>query len=91
MRIPFTQYLLPDGRKKSVSVDRSPRVNALAHALIDKGFVFECEVLSTGQVSVTISDGEDDVEIKVVRNDPDVGPAVDAMVKRLAEKEGICC
>lgn len=81
--IPFTQYLLPDGRKRETGIDRPDEVAAKAQRIIDAGHRFEAEVLTTGDVSLTIHNiaDEEDVAIKVVPNGPGVGEAVDELVK----------
>ena len=87
--IPFTQYLRPDGRKAEVSIDRPDEISILANRIIACGFRFECEHLMTGHASFTISDDDDDHDIEVVRNGPDVPAAIDRMVKRFAAKIGV--
>lgn len=59
--IPFTQYLRPDGRRISVAAPVPNGYAAGVEAVLDHGWEFECEVLTTGQVSLTVSDGEEDV------------------------------
>lgn len=80
--IPFTQYLRPDGRKRQVRIERPPDVANAAHRLIEAGYRFECEELSTGHASLTIVDPDDeaDIAIEVVPNGPEVPAAVDRLV-----------
>lgn len=90
MDIPFTQYLMPDGRKTAVTIDRPQPISDLAHCIIAKGFRFECEMLSDYRtVSLTISNDDDDHEIEVCSNGPDVPARIDAMVTRFAKKLGL--
>lgn len=84
--IPFTQYLRPDGRRTAVTIDRPAEISDLAEQIIKAGFRFECEHLSTGHVSFTIAGEDDDADIEVVTNGPDVPVAIDRMVKRFAAK-----
>lgn len=84
MSIPFTQYLMPGGRKTSVEIDRPPEVEQLADEVISRGWVFECEMLRTGAISFTVSDGEDDVCIELSPNGPQVLDAVDKLVRDAA-------
>jgi hypothetical protein len=76
MTIEFTQYLRPNGRKRTVEIDRSLEVEALAAAFIAAGGWYECEELTTGHASLTacfVVDGEsEDVVIELCMN----GPAV---------------
>lgn len=82
MAIEFTQYLLPDGRRTTSEIERGAEVEAKAREIIDAGYRFECEVLRTGHVSLTIADPreEEDVAIVVVPNGPGIGEAVDKLV-----------
>lgn len=87
MSIPFTQYLRPHGRPRQIEFETTPdqaAVEAEALRIIAAGYRFECEELSTGDVSLTIvgpdeNGDETDVAIEVVPN----GPAVVAAVERL--------
>ena len=82
--IPFTQYLLPDGRRKQTGIERPAAVAAKAEELIKRGFRFECEVLTTGHVSLTVADPDEeiDIAIEVVCNGPEVPLAVDRLVEQ---------
>jgi hypothetical protein len=82
-RIPFTQYLLPDGRTRPTAFDAPDDVAARARAIIAAGHRFECEVLTTGEVSLTIHDVEngEDLAIEVVPNGPEVPEAVVRLVE----------
>lgn len=54
--IPFTQFILPDGRRKPnpyLCFDED--VSKKAQLILDAGFDFEIEVLSTGAVHGTIT------------------------------------
>jgi len=82
MAIPFTQYLRPDGRRRSVEIERPEDIERKALQIIQAGYVFECEHLTTGHASFTIADpvkGED-VAIEVVPSGPAVPDAVDRLV-----------
>lgn len=78
--IPFIQYLRPNGRQIVVRVLRPKSVVAMALAVINSGCRFECEVLTIGQVSLTVSDGEVDIVSQLVPNGPDIPKAVDDLV-----------
>lgn len=79
--IPFTQFILPNGKRRSTSIEVSDDAAAKALQLIERGLVFECEILSTGSVSVTITDPEEgDLDIRIVANGPGVREAIEAMV-----------
>lgn len=81
--IPFTQYMLPHGRKVSVSIEVADDVAAKAAELIAQGVCFECEVLTTGQVSLTITDPDlGDLDIRIRQNGPGIREAVEDMVRQ---------
>lgn len=84
--IPFTQYLRPDGRTVPVTINRPDDIAVLAEFIREHGFRFECEHLSTGHVSLTIAGPDDDADIAVVANGPEVPLAIDQMVVRFAAK-----
>jgi len=84
MSIPFTQYLRPDGRTRPVTVDRPADIEALAKKVIDKGWTFCIEELRTGEVSMTVSDGEVDVAVRLCDNGPSVPAMIDELVKEAA-------
>lgn len=80
--IPFTQYMLPNGRKVETSIEVDRDVADKAHSLIIEGLRFECEVLTTGDVSLTITDPEvGDLDIRIVSNGPGVREAVEELVR----------
>lgn len=89
MAIPFTQYLLPDGRRAKQAFDAPPAVEALAKAFILSGGRYECEVLTSGQVSLTavktVNGEPQDVEIEICENGPAVPAAVESLVRRSVE------
>lgn len=82
MSIPFTQYLRPYGTPTDITIDRPPHVEALAREVIDAGYVFEAEVFTTGEVSLTVFDlsEEEDVCIELAGDKNGVPAAVDKLV-----------
>ena len=79
--IPFTQYLLPHGSQQAVSVERPQSVMDRAAEIIDKGFVFEIEILTTNDVSMTITHPEyGDMLFQICANNEKVPAAVDRLV-----------
>lgn len=85
--IEFTQYIMPYGRPQPVSIDRPDEIAAKAKAITDEGYRFECEVLSTGEVSLTVCDDDGDLDIEVVPNGPSVPEAVDRLITRFLGRE----
>lgn len=86
MAIPFIQYLRPLGQPKPVEIDRPAEIEAMADAFLKAGGRYECEVLTTGEVSFTavksIDDEERDIAIEICENGPSVLMAVDELIKR---------
>jgi hypothetical protein len=69
MRIPFTQYLLPDGRTKAVYFETDEEVGEKAKALLEKGCHFDVEILTTGVVSLTCEKDENLLAIELYENE----------------------
>lgn len=78
----FTQYLLPDGRKKPMEIFMPDEVEEIASQLTQKGYEFEAEILTTGEVSLECVYGEgESAAIEIVPNGPDVISAVEKLVR----------
>lgn len=88
--IPFTLYMRPHGRTKQIffraDTLRHDRAYDRAYEFIQRGGVFEAEVLTTGHVSLTAAlpvDGELRViAIEVCPGGPQVLNAVERLVDR---------
>ena len=81
--IPFTQYIRPSGHPRLVTINRPATVLTKASALRALGYRFECEVLATMDVSLTIVHDDDergDVAVEICQNGPDVLGAVDRLI-----------
>lgn len=83
--IPFTQFVAPHGRRVEVRIDRPEDVSTKAEKIIALGYRFECEVLTTCEVSLTIAGDKGDEDIEVVSNGPEVPLAVDRLINRFSE------
>lgn len=85
--IPFTQFMLPDGRRVETSISRPTAIGDTAQRLIESGHEFQVEMLTTGEISVTcfnVAD-EQDIAIEICPNGPEVPLAVDKVVAAAAE------
>lgn len=82
MAIPFTQYMRPDGHRVPQFIDLDATTEEKSANLIAQGFRFEIEVLTTGEVSMTIvhDDYGCDVAIRVCPNGPQVPAKVAEMI-----------
>lgn len=78
--LPFTQYLRPNGRRQQVHIRRPPDIVRMGMSLIDAGYRFEAEVLSTGRVSLTIAKGDEDVASELSENGPEIPDRVDKLI-----------
>lgn len=86
MSIPFTQFLLPDGRQQHIHIACEPDLEAMAVEILKAGYVFEIEMLQTGQISMEVikRKPDDDAEViagEICENGPPVIEAVAKMVK----------
>lgn len=89
--IVFTQYLMPNGRRDTVWIERPGAVVAKAKAIQAAGYRFVCEMLGDYRsISLTITDDKQDHAGEVVPNGPEVPEAIDRMVLNfdLAKAEG---
>lgn len=86
--IPFTQFLRPDGRRRAVMIERPPEINTKAMALIAQGFVFEIEMLRTGDIIMEILNRETEEVLahEICANGPEVPLAVDRMVEQANDR-----
>lgn len=82
--VEFTQYLLPDGRMQKIQFDAPWELQKMADEITGRGYKFEAEVLTTGEVSFTVGDPElaDDIEIEICPNGPGVREAVHRLIER---------
>jgi hypothetical protein len=88
--IPFTQYLLPDGRKKSITIERPDDIADMAEKIIETGEgQFTSEVLQTGDVSFAFETDEEDLVLDVCPNGPEVLDSVDFVVKETFKLLGL--
>lgn len=80
--IPFTEFVLPDGRKRELNWHTKDRVIAAkANAIITSGFVFEIERLRNGVVSVTITHDEvGDIAHTLSHSDTTLTEKITAMI-----------
>lgn len=78
----FTQFLLPNGRRREVTTEVSQEAWDKAQDIKEAGFNFEIEVLNTGQVSATISSVEAGVDLahSITPNGPEVQEGIEKMI-----------
>lgn len=79
----LTQYLLPDGRQKSVECEVTDDLTAQLESMQGAGAKLEAEVLRTGEVSLTVTHATyGDFDIEVIPNDSNVPKALKRLVRR---------
>lgn len=80
----LTQFLKPDRRSKSVTTTLPIEVEPLYRSMLAAGCRLEAEVLTTDEVSVTVSNvvSEVDIDFSVTQNGPDVQSGIVAMLRR---------
>ena len=89
MAIPFIQYMRPNGRAKQITIERSDSIELLAQHVMSKGARFEIEQLMNGAVSMTCAYKDEDIEIELCSNGPEVPVAVDRLVTNAAKHLGL--
>lgn len=88
--IPFTQYSQPDGEPMGNSIDMDPETSKRALWVINRGYRFTVEVLTTGEVSMTCETKSEPgpmkerevVSVALCNNGPQVVEAVRDLVNR---------
>lgn len=79
--IPFTEYVLPNGRKRALTFQTESReVFDASRKIIDAGLRFEVERLRNGSVSATITGQNADVAFALIHDDKDVQSRVERMI-----------
>jgi hypothetical protein len=81
--VPFTQFILPNGRRETTYFETSEEVYTKAMKMIEAELSFEIELLRTGHVHATITDHRTDIgDIKsvVCNNGPDVVTKINDMI-----------
>ena len=74
------QFLMPHGRRIKNATNIPCRHREAYLAMKEAGCELQAEMLMTREVSLTISDGEEDVDIRVVPNGPGVQQAIGEML-----------
>lgn len=78
--IPFTQFLLHNGTPRQTTIGRPDPIADQAEELIKAGCRLEAEILTTGEVSLTVERGEETLAIEIVPTGPTVLETVDKVI-----------
>ena len=79
---------MPYGTPRTVLIARPVCIADLADQIVARGYRFECEMLPTHEISLTITnDKKGDVAIEIVPNGPEVPVAVDRMIEEFAQQK----
>lgn len=88
MIVEFTQFLRPDGRKRTIHFELADKsLDESVNRLLKEGFRFEIEVLQTGEVSMEIlredeDDEVDSIAMEVIKNKPGgIVPFIEKMIR----------
>lgn len=80
-KVPFVQYLRPNGRKKEVWTEVPDELAEKVDQIIAKNYHFTAEDLGNGWARFTVSDNALDYIERVVPNGPPVVKAVQSMIQ----------
>jgi hypothetical protein len=80
--VDFIQYMLPDGKARETKIVRPAAIELMASVVNRSGYVLEIEILTTGDVSMTVSDEDHDMIQMICPNDESVPGQVDILVRR---------
>ena len=82
MLVNVTQYLRPNGERRLEQAEISDCFQALYEDMQDYGYRLAAEILTTGHISLTIENNEEDVDIEIVANGPDVLKTIETLLQR---------
>jgi len=83
MKVSLTQFLLPDGRQRIVETTIHDRLAGQVAAIEECGARLTAEMLTTGEVSMTVEHPKwGDFDIEVVNNGPEVPIALERLIER---------
>lgn len=85
--VPFTQYLMPDGRKRDTSIAMPIDLKPMVDKILNAGYRFEIEMLTTGEISMEVADPvtEDSLAMEICKNGPEVPISTESLIKEAAE------
>lgn len=78
--IRFTQFLRPNGTQQPTTIARPEPIAQMAEELLAAGCRLEIEVLTTGEISITVEGAAATWAIEIVENGPGVPEAVDKVI-----------
>ena len=85
--VEFTQFCLPDGRQKQITTEVADDLAPQLSSIESVGARLEAEILTTGEVSLSISvPWEGNFDTIVVQNGPEVSGAVDKLIRRFSQE-----
>ncbi len=89
--VAVVQYLMPDGQREQTGTRLSRELEPLYRDMVKRGCRFEAEMLTTREISVTIFNikDEEDVDISVTSNGPEVQAGMVAMLERQQWKQQV--
>lgn len=81
--IKFTQYIMPDGDEREITIVRPHAVNKMAAELVEVGCSFDIEQLTTGEIYMTVEYGDLDEPLvnQICKNNEEIHAAVDGIVQ----------
>lgn len=89
MLIPLTQYKMPDGREIPTSCEIRDDLESKYKSIAERGLKLTCEVLMTGEVSLTISNDEEDYDLELATNGPGENSPRVCLEKMIARFDGV--
>jgi adenosylcobinamide amidohydrolase len=91
MTVEVTQYLRPDGRKELMHTEIRDSFAAPYHAITGRGWRIAAEVLTTGAVSITVEDDEQDFACRISENGPGVQRAIEECIAEAISLQPVEC
>lgn len=66
-----TQFVRPNGNKRMLYVDLPQDLHEYYVSMIGSKCRLEAEILTTGEISLTVSNDEEDIDCRIVQNEGD--------------------
>lgn len=80
--VEITQFMRPSGRTVATSTPLPVNTKTKYFDMLKANCHFEAEVLSTGEISLTVSNSTSDVDCEITSNGPEVQAGLVKMLER---------
>jgi hypothetical protein len=90
MQIQVRQFIPPFGHQELRNAEIPDRYKQLYEEMQTAGCELQVEILTTSEVSLTVSDDMEDLDILLIGSGPEEDPDIDWVGERPAVREALC-